>query len=420
VHPLVRKHKNYDPVITARIYGILEKRSSRYSDLILRCEKKLSSQSLYEYLAHGKEVGEVAKEEGKRGKYYLTSKGYVRLQQIKVEQKMHKHRKWYDGYVDTIDKPWEKEELVDPAIFGTAMTEMPLPLPAYAALSGSVDLDHLREDAESLVLRRRAIRDPYNTEYDPLGVGLFASFIDAVAFGSHFPPPLPKKLGSKELYREARQLATAGWARQVVKQAIRINMMHLLELHHDHDRNNVGEDPPTLNLESILGFDITFTVSYDGSKLRAAENLSFGQFANREEMRRRMACRMVGWLLLEVAHDEGCDAPEAFNTKSMSAVRSMYETVPLLKEAGLLCDEDVDKIRQGGIVEIAFRYLREAGALAFNDVPARQTDQDLWIKLIECYVERCPQCHWRFGANDRCMICETPRRRDNPFTKTSE
>ena len=196
--------------------------------------------------------------------------------------------------------------------------------------------------------------------------------------------------------------------------------MRLLELHHDHDRNKVGEGPPQLDLESILGFDITFTVSYDGSKLRAAEHLPLGRFANREKMRRRMTCRMVGWLLLEIAYDEGCDAPEAFNTKSMSSVRSMYETIPLLERARLLCDEDVDKIRQGGIVEVAFRYLREAGALAFKDVPTKQADQDLWIKLIECYVERCPQCHWRFGADDRCSICETPRRRDNPFTKTSE
>jgi hypothetical protein len=82
-------------------------------------------------------------------------------------------------------------------------------------------------------------------------------------------------------------------------------------------------------------------------------------------------------------------------------VRSMYPWI-----------EDLDRIRQGGIIEVAFRYLRKAGALGFEDKHTRQRDQENWIKDIECSVERCPKCRGPFGPSDRCRICRTPRRRN--------
>jgi hypothetical protein len=205
---------------------------------------------------------------------------------------------------------------------------------------------------------------------------------------------------------------TAEWGRQIVKQAIRINIMRLLDLHRAYDNEKAGKDAPPLTLENMMGFDITFTVSYEGSRLRNFGDQPIRQLLSREQMKDRV----VGWLLLEIAYEEGCDAPEAFHMKSQSPYHSLYETIPLLEKARLLSPQDVDRIRLGGIVEVAFRYLQKARALALKDLPA----PEMWIHVIEGYVERCPRCHMRFGRQERCSICKTPRRRHNPMLKGSK
>jgi predicted transcriptional regulator len=399
---MVRPQKTYDPTFIAWIYAQLEKRSLRYSELVKACRRKMSGQTVNNYVSHGEDLGEIKKEEGRRGKYYLTSKGHVKLEQIR-SKKNAQGVPWYVGDVDTPDMLWTKRELVYPVEVDRVTEEMPLPLPAFAALSGSADLYVLREAAESSVLRRRAIEDPYDTTFDPAGVGLLLSLLKEGEL-----PPRQNRLGSVKLHKQARQLVTAEWARQIVKRAIRINILRLLDLHRGYINGKATkEPPPSLTLENILGFDVTFTVSYEGSKLRT------GKREPRGMLREQAKDRMVGWLLIQIAYEEGCDESKALRMhsglKGMFAA-SLYETIPLLEKEGLLRPEDTHEISQGGIVEVAFRYLQKAEAL---DTRTKQRDREEWIKDIESCVERCPRCFCRFGSGDRCRICRTPRRRDS-------
>lgn len=398
---MVRKLKDYDPEIQYSIYKPLKKRCLGFNDLVH--VSGVNQGTVNEYLAHAKDAGEIAKGRGRRGEYHLTPKGHDKLERIRIERKNvgQKQRKWYDGDVDSIDQLWNMKELVDPLMFGTVEKEMPLPLPAYAALYGSVELDCLRETAESSVLNRRAIEDQWDAT-----LGAVWSWIDHAVYGSKFPPNKPKKLGSKTLHSEARQFLTAEWTRQIVKRVMRVNLFHLLDLHRAYHNAKLSEEPPPLSLENILGFDITLTVSYNGSKLRTPPESTLRALLNRQNMQNRL----VGWLLLEIAYEEGRNAPKAFQRyPSTSLYHSLYETIPLLEKAGVLRSEDVDRIRQGGIVRVAFRRLEEASALAFKDEQTRQVDKEMWIKIVERYIEHCPQCGTRFGPNDRCTICETPR-----------
>jgi hypothetical protein len=287
-------------------------------------------------------------------------------------------------------------------------------------LFGSDELDRLREIAEYTVVRDRL------AQTHDLHVAMMLAQEPTVRSSES------KRIGPKKLHREAGRELTAEWARRIIKSAVRANILRLLDLHRAYDNGEVRTPPPALTLENILGFDLTFTVSYDGRRLLKSKD----PFARLVE-RKQMEDRLVGWLLLNIANEEGCDAPQPIGGESR--IRGLYYAlIPHLESSGLLTHDDVERIRRGAIVKVAFEHLKDAKALKlFRDDPL---NRDLVSELsknargrkylesidqkelrgvtreIEHRVERCRKCGTPLiaalvTADGRCRACKTPRRR---------
>ncbi len=311
--------------------------------------------TLSQCLAYGIEQGEI-EHHSRRGPYLLTAKGQVELNRAEAMQQIREQLVEYD---DELDFSAELVDLSDDtntacAILDESLQNPPLPVKIKATVYGN-DPTSL-DDVKSRVL----LRD-YN-------------------------------LGRKKVAREILRALTYPSAKRLVWGCILSHVWALMELHRAYKgrgewsgatENLLAYDrrkgqPPPLDLDNIIGFDITMTMRYEGTKLRGSKET--------QDLveKRQMDKRLTGSLLLQIAEIEGTD-PSVLRDSRRPCY---YDMIPLLERGGLLNDDDVRIIHSGRIVEVALRYLEEGGVLK---VPRGQTPRQLAREYISWSREQEPR-----------------------------
>jgi hypothetical protein len=281
--------------------------------------------TLSQYLKNGKDRHEVEWDQETK-KYSLTAKGSDELNRITIVQEIRK-RPVSHSYELELSK-----EITEPDLSDEKESVKPFFLEGFV------------EDLMSPQLPVPISVTNYGSDQD-----LFYS----AARAAHMRHPAlgPRKIG-KEILREQ----TGDVARSVVWSIILDRIWVLLELHRAYSGRRTWthpqckESPKPLTLENILGFDMTLTIRYEGTKLMKSK---------------QTAKLLAGSLLLQIAKSEGL-SPEA---AIKSGFATLYDIFPYLEKGGLIEGIDIDRIKKGGILEVALRYLAEAGVLRLQSSP---------------------------------------------------
>jgi predicted transcriptional regulator len=331
-------HKNYSEDIKVSVYAQLKTQKLRFTKLFTASGR--NKVTLSEYLTHGQELGEIAKDPRTKD-YYLTEKGQDELDRLEGQRVEKESPIRYSGEVDSLNE-LSSYDFDSYQIDGLVrLNELPLPIPVTTAIYGSEELAFL-----------------FNWGKDHL------LYHDGVS---------PRQL-SKAMLK--------GPNYSLVKQFL---WMHILERlwglaqwHGEYRANSKYPKPPSFTLENIIGFDLSLTVRYEGKKLAKSQDVT--------EIK-RTSRRFVGALLLRI----GCGITEGLSHTST------YEVITLLEEGGLLDAKDAAKVRRalrgtrpirrrvahgfetvhssGGfgepeqriVLEVAIRYLKEGGILEIED-----------------------------------------------------
>lgn len=285
------------------------------------------------YLHHGMHLGEV-KHDGKRKPYALTPKGLNELNRIENARKMKEATIRYSGEIDSLnDLTFKLPSLRESQSFllqrSLILRELPLPISVKVAMGGSKEQAFILQDLEDYVL------------HSGTGIG---------------PRKVPKAV-------------LMGATNMIVKQFVWTNLLErlsmLYEWHAAYDKRirdqgrmkgvkrlqEMGKPPP-LTVESLLGFDISLTIQYDGKWLAKSQDV---------KVIRQVSRRLAGAILLPLGTSMAPDYPPSY-------------LITLLENGNLLDKKDADRIRAAlrgkhadyraarrVIVEVAFRYLREGG-----------------------------------------------------------
>jgi len=280
---LFRKPKTYDDSITAAIYATLRNRKMGFNNWVK--ESKINRTTLNVYKHHGLELGEIEKEQGRRGKFFLTAKGQSELRRITDLQKIKKQRRHYFGKIDSMN------ELIPPSELwsleaNVKLLELPLPMPVEVGMYGSEELYPLFEWAEYQLSVHNGVGD------------------------KKLRPEFLK--GSKSLIEPL--LWTHIWER----------LTYILRWHGRYRLKLTNEAPPPLTVENVLGFDLSFRVDYEGKNLLKQSKL---------EEPYKIGKRLVGSVLLRLAY-----AQEGGSEYSTSDV------IHLFVQSGLLERKDAQRI----------------------------------------------------------------------------
>jgi len=291
------------------------KRRFRFNDL--KRVSRRSAPTVSAYLAHAQREGEVERDPASQ-EYYLTPKGQDELDRIVTIERMRQHPVRFSGKVDSLielnaDKAAWIHEKVE-------ANELPLPIQVDTTIYASEELAPMFERMKRDIL-------------------------------------LEEDVGPRTLFKKILKASTDSFVKQLIWSCIFERLA------------------PPLSLSSILGFDLSFIVRFEGKKL--AERLATPGDVRQELEAHRMGRRLAGALLLNLAFiGEGGRGIlwEVFGPETYS---SNYDLIPLLESGGLLEKEDADRLRplvldryaprgesaKKALLEIAFRYLKEGGIL---------------------------------------------------------
>jgi hypothetical protein len=287
---MVRILKRYDETIKAAIYAPLGGQAMRFDEWARKTGKNKAT--LNEYRFHGIEVGEIGKE---GNKYVLTPKGLDELERMRSRQAINQQDKFYGGRVDSsneLDSSLSVDGLLEPAEY-----ILPLPLPIDASVYGTEEMRFVFERGEDHLL--------YHNGVSPRNV-------------------------SAEVLKGAVQ----GIAKQFVWSYIIERVWHLMLWHNVYVDKDGKQKPPPFTIDSILGFDLSLNVRYNGRALTKTGKTLFD--ASQIGMQRdRAAKRLVGCLLVYVGFGPWTEVTNA-NTGDM---------IPLLEKGGLLEKADATRIR---------------------------------------------------------------------------
>ena len=319
---MTRPIKHYSDEIKAHIYRKLSGRTLTFSKLIT-CTRK-NRVTLSQYLKNGKDELEIEWDQ-KTKKYSLTAKGRDELNRITTTQEIRKQAVWYSDELEL------SREIIEPD-------------PDEKESLKSLLWNGFLEDLETPPLPVPVSVTTYGSDQD-----LFYS----ATRSAHRAHP---SLGPRRIRKEILRKQTGSVARNVVWDVILDRVWRLLELHRAYSGKRTltepqcKESPLPLTLESILGFDMSLTIRYEGTKLMKSK---------------QTAKLLAGSLLLQIAMTEGV-RPEAAMAPGFP---TFYDIFPYLEKGGLIEGIDVDRITKGGILEVAFRYLAETGVLKLHSTP---------------------------------------------------
>lgn len=333
--------------VKASIYRALDKHG-RLGFVRLSESSRTNRVSLSKYIKHGLEAREIERDPITQ-EYYLTDDG-------RDELDAHVHHKSINQYhaKRIIQHPIRLSNsflTLEPNVLKTdidldhALMNAPLPMPIDVITHGSSMLDSVFDRAEQTT---RFLSPGLTSMQAPEEVlkGLIGSFARDLLWGI-----IMARIWN--VLKEHHALSGDGpWNRAVRAES----------------RYNATENPPPLlKLENILGFDLDLTIRYDGKKLMSSrENQAVLE-------RTHIADRLAGSILLDIAGRIGCD-PE-FNTERMIdkmfplGVPSYYDLVPLLESGGLLSAQDIEKIRQGRILEVAYEHMIKGQVIGSDVLP---------------------------------------------------
>jgi hypothetical protein len=328
---MTRPRKRYNPDVKAKIYTPLTKGKLGFEEW--RKASRIDRFTFNDYRRNGLDTGEIDKEPGGRGKYFLTSIGQVELDRIVEEHKLRSQPVRYRGSFDSSNE-------LDSLLYSTLEPppdkyELPLPIPVQATLYGSKQLP-LMEFAEHVLAGKIVWRDENGRE-------------------------LPQeRLSSKKAQEEFLKVMTELVVKQFVWRAIWDQAGRMAELQRAFTRGETKLPAPPVNLDSLLGFDLTLTIRYEGKKSMTAK---LGEIQKQQQIH-KIGNRLTGALLLSLG--------------TGSSVIQSKDLIHLLRRGDLIKGEDADGImevipKNGGtlndvakklILRTAFRYLREGGILA--------------------------------------------------------
>jgi len=169
-----------------------------------------------------------------------------------------------------------------------------------------------------------------------------------------------ERLSSKKAQEEFLKVMTELVVKQFVWRAIWDQAGRMAELQRAFTRGETKLPAPPVNLDSLLGFDLTLTIRYEGKKSMTAK---LGEIQKQQQIH-KIGNRLTGALLLSLG--------------TGSSVIQSKDLIHLLRRGDLIKGEDADRImevipKKGGtlndvakklILRTAFRYLREGGILA--------------------------------------------------------
>lgn len=349
---MVRKLKAYSDEIKLSIYENLSQRGLRFDSLAEASGR--NRVTLTEYLVHGQEESELSRDPRTK-EYMLTPKGRDELERLLIEQSRREASFEYHGRIEpsghsippsptAIGK--ERYQAVRHMLLGY---ELPLPLPTTGSIYGSEALKFIKEAEE------RSLQD--------VNVS-------------------PRRIGSEMLDDLVRR-----YAEPLVWRFILRRLGMLLEWHNYYGKPGEPDDtdwrrqcrkkkPPPLTVENILGFDLSMSIRYNGTKLLK----SGAQMATRSGLveRKRAEIILVGATLMNIAygHPESGDEEGVMDHFRKAGLlrkdeadivnkleEAMYLPSPSRMAGEYIVDPEKHRIFAESVYEIGLRYLADAGLI---------------------------------------------------------
>lgn len=349
---LVRKLKAYSDEIKLSIYENLSQRGLRFDSLAEASGR--NRVTLTEYLVHGQEESELSRDPRTK-EYMLTPKGRDELERLLIEQSRREASFEYHGRIEptgysippsptAIGK--ERYQAVSHMLLGY---ELPLPLTTTGSIYGSEALKFIQEAEE------RWLQD--------LKVS-------------------PRRIGPEMLDDLVRR-----YAEPLVWRFILRRLGMLLEWHEFYGKPSEPDDadwmteyqkkkPPALTIENILGFDLSMSIRYNGTRLLK----SGAQMTNRSGLAERKRAKniLVGATLTNIAYEHPESGQEVgvidhfrkaglLRKEEADIINKLEQAMYLPSPSGIagehIIDPEKHRIFAERVYEIGWRYLVDAGLI---------------------------------------------------------
>jgi hypothetical protein len=310
---LAREHTNYDEEIKLSIYKKLNRQPFRFNELVEELARNRVTVS--EYLLHAQNGNEIEKDLRTK-EYYLTEKGKDEVDRILADRARKLAPFRYHGRVGPSSgglvewkawfpapRKWSEDTGVhsdqdyDMAVsisgsqrYGVVAPRLPLPLDLDASMYGSEEFRGRYDEEErffqdDMGLRPKAMRATVLDEtVRPLAEGFFWSFL-------------------------------------------MLRFTDFLRWHEMSREKRTTEAPPPLTVESILDFDVSMTIRYQGKDRFLRRGVPT---ASEAKERHLIMKRLVGALLLRAAYNWNLELG--------------FPYVDLLRTAGWLDKGDADAL----------------------------------------------------------------------------
>jgi len=172
------------------------------------------------------------------------------------------------------------------------------------------------------------------------------------------------------------------WA-AILKRISLLSQLHSTRTKHESvtERSRHSQKPLPLNISNILGFDLTFTLRYEGKKMIELINqkAKIGKMRENELLKRTVGLRLMGGILLWLASE--------LASNGHSEIHKIRRLIPLLRDSELLGKDDAHMISKAlpksslvfmdsagemdrmkvALLTVAYQYLHKGGVLQLHD-----------------------------------------------------
>jgi predicted transcriptional regulator len=400
---LARKLKNYNDEVKASIYEKISERGLRFDSLAETSGR--NRVTLSEYLVHGQEVSEVQRDPRSK-EYLLTPKGQDELERLREMLLIARSRKEagfeYHGYIKSIPHSIpvlptavskDRHQAAEHMLLGY---ELPVPLSTTGSIYGSEELKFIQESEEDslrgygwsprevpremlddlvrryaepfvwrFILRRLGMLLDWHEQYD-----LQAEADRLLELGTSWAN-LKDDIKPEELGKEGLTY-NLGSGDQDFHMTIFENGARLHDgttTHYIRDKHlpwliaqqmrPKPKKPPPLTVENILGFDLSMSIRYDGTRLLKPATSRSGI-----EERKRAKNILLGGILMNVAYSTPESGMEQGVIDHLGKAgllpKEEADTVNELYDA-MFIDAEKQKVFQEGVYEIGWQYWIQAG-----------------------------------------------------------
>jgi hypothetical protein len=321
----------YSEPIRYRIYGVLKGKKLRFGDLD---DSRLPSRPILStYLAHGEAIGEVYHDPFTK-EYSLTPKGEGELNRMAMVFAIKKQ---------PLNFAFELDQLNPPYIFSSNM--LPLPVPVQGDFGGSEEI------------------------HDMFDERLAAQEVKNVSAG--------------RLRKILQKSATDSFVNNILWTIISQRISDLMESHRAFDTRQEADEtgekseqgatehkPPPLDVANILGFDLTFTMKYEGKKVVKClrQKGELGEIGELSKFEDRIRRTLAAGILIKLASGGFRDiarVPRLISLISDGKLLDKDDARTILKAVAnpyLIDLTEVTRMKEA-LLAVAYRYLATVGVL---------------------------------------------------------